>query len=146
MDWMLGWTPPEPPHLKETLEETLARELNQDGQGVQPTHESQSWSGGSRSRGTMVSRHAENTSATSPMIALLETTQCSVQCSFTDQTSGHTTSPCLGRRERTGRCSTRRAPRTTPYSPMLPSLSISTTPPPSGGQAQCPSPLNILRA
>ena len=48
-----------------------------DGQGVQPTHESQSWSGGSRSRGTMVSRHAENTSATSPMIALLETTQCS---------------------------------------------------------------------
>ena len=29
MDWMLGWTPPEPPHLKETLEETLARELNQ---------------------------------------------------------------------------------------------------------------------
>ncbi len=29
MDWMLGWTPPEPPHLKETLKETLARELNQ---------------------------------------------------------------------------------------------------------------------
>jgi len=33
MDWMLGWTPPEPPHLKETLEETLARELNQVSEG-----------------------------------------------------------------------------------------------------------------
>ena len=29
VDWMLGWSPPDPPHLKETLEETLARELNQ---------------------------------------------------------------------------------------------------------------------
>ena len=29
MDWMLGWSPPEPPHLKETFEETLAREVNQ---------------------------------------------------------------------------------------------------------------------
>merc|ERR1712001_623529 len=120
MDWMLGWTPPEPPHLKETMEETLARELNQVSEG---------WTG----------------SPTYPRIPILVWWQ-----PFTGddglQTCGHTPSPCLGRRERTGRCSTRRAPRTTPYSPMLPSLSISTTPPPSGGQAQCPSPLNILRA
>merc|ERR1719412_3069990 len=33
MDWMLGWIPPEPPHLKETLEETLGRELKQVSEG-----------------------------------------------------------------------------------------------------------------
>ena len=47
------------------------------GQGAQHTLESPFSSGGSLSLGTMASRHVESTSASSPMIALIEITQCS---------------------------------------------------------------------
>ena len=97
---MLGWSPPDPPHLKETFEETLARELNQVtqgykyklkvhsynevhlrcrrvGPGARPTRESPFSFGGSPSLETMASRPVESISASSPMIVPTETIQCS---------------------------------------------------------------------
>ena len=103
VDWMLGWSPPDPPHLKETFEETLARELNQVtqfyvrskvhsyngvhlrcprvGPGARPTRESPFSFGGSPSLETMASRLVASISASSPMIVPTETIQCSGELS-----------------------------------------------------------------
>ena len=92
---MLGWSPAEPLHLKETLEETLARELKQvtkifakpsmssftrcqrDGREVRPTRVSQFSSGGNLSLEMMDFRPVGNINATSPMIVPTGTIQCS---------------------------------------------------------------------
>ena len=95
VDWMLGWSPDEPLHLKENFEETLERELKQvnkifakpitssftrcqrDGREVRPTRESPFSSGGNLLLEMMVFRPVGNISAMSLMIVLTEIIQCS---------------------------------------------------------------------